>query len=74
MLNFWFVGVVCLLMIALGIALQIALHISLTRNGMYTYYNPDATHMMVIGFPVPVKNVFSFVSVQFLTVIIALCL
>ena len=34
-LNFWFVGAVALLMIFLGIALQAALHVSETQNGMY---------------------------------------
>ncbi|KAG8215750.1 hypothetical protein J3R82DRAFT_7648 [Butyriboletus roseoflavus] len=50
-LKFWFVGGVALSMIFLGIALQVALYISDTRN----------------GFAVPSKNVFSFVSTQFLT-------
>ncbi|KAF8840118.1 hypothetical protein BDN67DRAFT_996927 [Paxillus ammoniavirescens] len=50
-LSFWVVGGVALLMIFMGIGLQIALHISNTRN----------------GFGVPTKNIFSFVSTQFLT-------
>ncbi|KAH0835619.1 hypothetical protein J3R83DRAFT_9367 [Lanmaoa asiatica] len=51
MLSFWFIGGVALLMIVLGIALQATLYVSDTRN----------------GFAVPAKNVFSFVSTQFLT-------
>jgi len=50
-LNFWIVHGVALLMIFLGITLQVVLFLSETRN----------------GFAVPINNVFSFVSTQFLT-------
>ncbi|KAH7906363.1 hypothetical protein BJ138DRAFT_1162777 [Hygrophoropsis aurantiaca] len=49
--NLWIVGGVSALMIAFGIALEIALHYSTVNNGFY----------------VPEKNIFSFVSTQFLT-------
>ncbi|KAI9463877.1 hypothetical protein HD554DRAFT_2123510 [Boletus coccyginus] len=51
MLNSWLVSGVALLMIFLGIALQVALHISEAGN----------------GFAVPDENIFSFVSTAFLT-------
>ncbi|KAJ8597250.1 hypothetical protein M405DRAFT_855738 [Rhizopogon salebrosus TDB-379] len=50
-LNIYIVGGTALLMICLGIALEVALHISNTQN----------------GYSVPQKNVFSFLSTQFLT-------
>ncbi|KAG2113491.1 uncharacterized protein F5147DRAFT_681196 [Suillus discolor] len=50
-LNIYIVGSIALLMICLGIALEIALHISDGSN----------------GFSVPEKNVITFVSTQFLT-------
>ncbi|KAF8433924.1 hypothetical protein L210DRAFT_3454427 [Boletus edulis BED1] len=50
-LNFWFIRAASLLMILLGTVLQVVLFLSETWN----------------GFPVPAKNVFSFVSTQFLT-------
>ncbi|KAG1824676.1 uncharacterized protein BJ212DRAFT_1321839 [Suillus subaureus] len=50
-LNIYIVGSIALLMICLGIALEIALHISDRSN----------------GFSVPEKNIITFVSTQFLT-------
>ncbi|OJA11337.1 hypothetical protein AZE42_04932 [Rhizopogon vesiculosus] len=50
-LNIYVVGGTALLMICLGIALEVALHLSNEHN----------------GFSVPEKNVFSFLSSQFLT-------
>ena len=68
-LNFWVVRVICLLMILLGIALQIVLFFSETQNGMCMNRNAKYDScIMAIGFPVPAKNVFSFVSIQTLTV------
>ncbi|KAL4065570.1 hypothetical protein V8B97DRAFT_1150922 [Scleroderma yunnanense] len=50
-INMWFVAAVAMCMVGFGIAIEVALHISITRNGYH----------------VPEKNVFSFVSTQFLT-------
>lgn len=68
MLNFWFVSAISLLMILLGIALQIARRISETQNGMCMGCHSEPPVLMATGFAVPAKNVFSFVSTQFLTV------
>ncbi|KII84757.1 hypothetical protein PLICRDRAFT_94907 [Plicaturopsis crispa FD-325 SS-3] len=50
-LNVWIVAAIALLMIGLAVALEVALNISYKNN----------------GFAVPERNVFSFVSTQFLT-------
>lgn len=45
MLKFWLIGGVALFMIFIGIALQVALHISDTQNGMYMNCNAELPQM-----------------------------
>lgn len=66
MLNFWFVGGVALLMIFFAIAVQVALHISETQNGMYTSCNTELLQFFespqVLLFPLKTFSVLYLLS------------
>jgi hypothetical protein len=71
-LQFWVVTLGCALLAGVGIALEVARHLSAKHNGVswpsrISGSCADPIYSF-LGFFVPEKNVFSFASVQFLTV------
>jgi hypothetical protein len=69
-LRFWFVTLGCVLLGGIGIALEVARVISKDNGGTSrASYDPQRRSVdPPKGFYVPQKNVFSFASIQFLTV------
>lgn len=73
-LRFWFVAVGCVFLGALGVGLEVARVISRDNGGVSSSLSSLSRVIVLMiritiqGFYVPQKNVFSFASIQFLTV------
>ena len=64
----WVIAAITCIMVGLAVALEAALAVSNKSQGKFLLVLLNLYLTLSLGFSVPQKNVFSFVSAQFLTV------